>query len=111
MRRRELGDGPDRGRIVRAGSDDDRDLIRGLLEDGTGDRQPLAGRKVGDLAGDDRIEQTVDTGRESIGDPSGEAAEIDPVVVVERGLGDRDDPGQRVQLLHGGEHHGILYDE
>ena len=60
-----------------------------------------SGGKVGDLAGDDRVEQTVDAGGKSIGDPSGEAAEVDPVVVVERGLGDRDDPGQRVQLLHG----------
>ena len=108
---RELGEGPDGRGIVGARPDDDRHERRGLLEDSPRDRQPLARRKVGDLAGNDRVEQTVDSGRQAIGDPSMEAVEIDPVVVVERSLGDRDDAGQRVQVLHRAEHQDILYDE
>ena len=78
---REFREGSDCPGIVRTRPDDDGHPGCGLLEDRTGDRAPLGGRKVGDLAGDDRVEQAVDAGRESIGDASSEAVKIDPVVV------------------------------
>ena len=79
---------------------------RRLVEDRAGGRLSLRVRQAGDLAGDDRIEQAVDAGRESIGHPSGQAAKIDPIAVVERGLRDRHHSAERVQVLHRGRGSG-----
>jgi hypothetical protein len=86
--------------IVGTRPDEHRDAPGRLLEDRPSQGPALGRSEPRDLARHHRVEQTIHAGREPIGDSAFEAGKIDPVRFVERCLGDRDHPGQSVQLLH-----------